>query len=295
MLRTLVFTLMCLGAVIATTTSDEDQTNVQDLGNKIAEHIPENVPFDTSNLPTPEEAEELFKEKCLKLGGEGAFEKAKKAKEEMQNCALSLVNVTELEKEMDLAKPSGDLDVVFRKYCKKSPQLYECITNFTSALEPCMEEKEKESKRIIHNITDALLNFVCFKEGDRIALFIAEGGPECLKSQEEPIKECLNQTIGRHAPAETVSMNSLPLFVLEDKECRSFAELQKCVVEKLETCSEPTPANIVESLFKFIIKMTPCSKILSPGAETQTGAGSASTAAQFGILLSSLVLANMFK
>jgi len=37
-------------------------------------------------------------------------------------------------------------------------------------------------------------------------------------------------------------------------------DLQKCVVKALETCSEPTPANIVDSMFNFVRKMTPCAK-----------------------------------
>ena len=38
-------------------------------------------------------------------------------------------------------------------------------------------------------------------------------------------------------------------------------DLQKCVVKALETCSEPTPANIVDSMFNFVRKMTPCAKL----------------------------------
>ena len=34
--------------------------------------------------------------------------------------------------------------------------------------------------------------------------------------------------------------------------------LQTCVVSALETCREPTPANIIDSLFNFVRKMTPC-------------------------------------
>lgn len=37
-----------------------------------------------------------------------------------------------------------------------------------------------------------------------------------------------------------------------------MADLQKCVVQVLETCTEPTPANIVDSMFNFVRKMTPC-------------------------------------
>jgi hypothetical protein len=39
-------------------------------------------------------------------------------KDSLQDCFTSLVNVTELQAEMEIAKPSGDLDTVFRKYCR---------------------------------------------------------------------------------------------------------------------------------------------------------------------------------
>lgn len=39
---------------------------------------------------------------------------------------------------------------------------------------------------------------------------------------------------------------------------RSLAELQKCVVDELKNCGQPTPANIVESLFNFVCQTTPC-------------------------------------
>lgn len=35
-------------------------------------------------------------------------------------------------------------------------------------------------------------------------------------------------------------------------------KLQICVVEVLEKCEESTPANLVESMFKFVRNETPC-------------------------------------
>lgn len=70
---------------------------------------------------------------------------------------------------MDKAKPTGDLDTVFGKYCKKTPVVIDCIKQFTTAMDPCLEPKEKESKEMVLNITESLANFVCHKDGDRIA------------------------------------------------------------------------------------------------------------------------------
>lgn len=40
--------------------------------------------------------------------------------------------------------------------------------------------------------------------------------------------------------------------------CSSFDELHKCTVAKLEKCKENTPANIVDAVFKFTRKVSPC-------------------------------------
>jgi hypothetical protein len=59
--------------------------------------------------------------------------------------------------------------IFFKFYFRRSPQLQQCVNNFTVLIEPCLNEEEKENKNLIQNITDSILNFVCYKEGDRIA------------------------------------------------------------------------------------------------------------------------------
>lgn len=61
------------------------------------------------------------------------------------------------------------MDEVFGKYCKKVPEIMYCIKNVTEAAKPCFEDKEKESLKIGLNITESLINFMCYKDGDRIA------------------------------------------------------------------------------------------------------------------------------
>ena len=41
-----------------------------------------------------------------------------------------------------------------------------------------------------------------------------------------------------------------------------MVKLQDCVVKELETCEDPTPANIADSLFNFVKRVTPCEKLL---------------------------------
>ncbi|KAG8247839.1 Interferon- developmental regulator 1 [Homalodisca vitripennis] len=193
------------------------------------------------------------------------------ARSEVQFCFEGMVNFTEFQAEIEHAKPTGDLDIVFRKYCGKTPHLRGCVSNFTEAIEPCLNPDERILKETIINVTDALISFICFKEGDRIALFIAEEGPECLKSKQEQIQECINSTFSHYIPKDMPGkQEELPLFKMEEKECGDLRKLQKCVIKHLEKCSEPTPANIVDSLIKFVRKMTPCEQF---EPVTKSGAG----------------------
>ena len=42
-----------------------------------------------------------------------------------------------------------------------------------------------------------------------------------------------------------------------------MSKLQTCVVKELEKCSDPTPANIVDSIFNFIRRVTPCQNLVT--------------------------------
>lgn len=44
----------------------------------------------------------------------------------------------------------------------------------------------------------------------------------------------------------------------QEKQCNQMTQLQTCIVKALESCTKPTSANIVDSLFNFIRKGTPC-------------------------------------
>lgn len=143
---------------------EEGLPNVGDVAAKLG--------VNTSNIDTEQlkkEAENALKQKCEKNGGPTAFDQARAAGDEIQACMKSLVNTTELHIEMEAAKPTGELDTVFKKYCKRSPIFKECIVNFTTSIEPCMDAQEKQNKKLVLSITEALLKFICFKEGDRIA------------------------------------------------------------------------------------------------------------------------------
>ncbi|XP_050443838.1 27 kDa hemolymph protein-like [Adelges cooleyi] len=250
----------------------EGETDLNDLkdtvkkkfGSLSLDNVP-NIDQLNSSIPSLEEGEKLFKEKCLRNSQvNNSYELAMEAKEQLQVCVHSLVDLKELKKEVEEAKPKGDVDIVFKKYCKKSPDFKSCVLNFTSTVEVCLDEGEKASKVILQSVTEALLGFVCHDEGDRIALFYSEGGPDCLMDKQEAIQHCLNTSFSKYSPSGDVnSLSNLPAFKFEEDQCKSMGELQTCVVAELTKCGEPTPANIVDSLFEFIRRSTPCSQYKS--------------------------------
>lgn len=88
------------------------------------------------------------------------------------------MNVTAVQEELQEAKKTGSMDEVFAKYCKKIPDIMGCVKNVTEAFKPCLEDKEKDSLKILSNITESLLDFACYKDGDRIASKLLINIPE---------------------------------------------------------------------------------------------------------------------
>ncbi|XP_059484864.1 27 kDa hemolymph protein-like [Neocloeon triangulifer] len=252
-MRTLLCVLLLAFAVV------QAELDPNDLQNKFSE-----LGYDGPSPPSVEQGQKAFEDQCRKNGGEEAVENGKKAQQEMVDCVQSLINVTAVNAEIEEAKPTGELDAVFKKYCRKTPDLMKCTEKLTENIDGCLAEDQKKVSGIVLNVSRTLLNFTCFKEGDRIALFIAEGGPECLESKKEGIQKCLNQTFGKYANSfaqanlTDLSNFNLPLVLFDEGQCDEIDEAAQCVVKVLEECKDPTPANVVESVLKVVKKVIPC-------------------------------------
>lgn len=238
---------------------DLSNIDVNDFKNKLPDEFPK------TNL-TIDDAKTLVKDKCLKVagkeGGQKAYNEIESSTLVLGECINNIVNFTAIQEEIDLASPKGELDVVFNKYCLKRPDALKCVEDFSSKLSPCLDEEERENQDVFMRIIRSLLNFVCHKGGDQIALFIAEKGPQCLESHKEDIQNCINSTFSGYIPDEGIeNVKSLPKFVMGAKECNDVDRLESCIVKKLEACEEITPANIVESMFRFIKNETICRSV----------------------------------
>ncbi|KAM7350634.1 27 kDa hemolymph protein [Cochliomyia hominivorax] len=253
-----VFSVL-LVVVQAAELPDFSNVDVNELKNQLPDEFPK------TNL-TLDDAKTLVKDKCLKVAGE---EKGQKAFTEIEastltlaECVNNIVNFTAIQEEINEASPEGELDVVFNKYCNKKEDAFKCVETFNSKLTPCLDAEERENQDVFMRIIRSLLNFVCHKGGDQIALFIAEKGPECLEAHKEDIQNCINSTFSGYLPEEGIeNVKSLPKFVMGAKQCNDMERLETCIVKKLETCDEITPANIVESMFRFIKNETICRSV----------------------------------
>jgi hypothetical protein len=56
-----------------------------------------------------------------------------------------------------------------KRYCAKTPSFKKCFVEVTDAVKPCFAEKERANLKTVYNVTEQLAEFICYKEGDRIA------------------------------------------------------------------------------------------------------------------------------
>lgn len=61
------------------------------------------------------------------------------------------------------------MDEVFGKYCKKYPEIYKCVEEVTEKVKPCLSAEEQKTLSKTLTIVGELKEFICFKDGDRIA------------------------------------------------------------------------------------------------------------------------------
>lgn len=228
--------------------------------NELQSQLPADFPKTNISL---QNIKDMLHEKCSKVVGEDRGTELLNELETgimtLTECIGDIVNYTAIQGEIAEASPNGELDVVFNKYCAKKNDVLTCVETFNNKLTDCLDQEERESQSVFMRMIRKLLDFVCHKGGDQIALFIAEKGPECLQEHRDNIQQCLNTTLTPYLPAEGLdSVKTVPKLVLTQKQCGDIRNLETCIVNHLETCEEITPANIVESLFRFMKNETIC-------------------------------------
>lgn len=210
----------------------------------------------------------MLHEKCKKAtGGEEnspLYQEIEKGSTVLTSCLADLANMTALQQEIEAARPIGELDTVFNKYCDKAPAAAKCLRDFNTKVQPCLNAKEKQQNIVFMRIVTGLLDFMCSRGGDHIALFVAEEGPECLEANRDAINMCLNSSFHEFLPKDfkVPDLFDLPDLVLEPSHCVDLERFQSCTIHHLEQCREITPANVAEAVFKFIKNETSCNQYM---------------------------------
>lgn len=295
-IRCIAFFMSCSIALAALNVSD---FSLNDIKSKLPEGIQLPTELEGFELPT-DNITKVLKEKCAKqTGSDAAYEEASQAAQNALTCITNLIDFSTIQEEIEKAKPEGNVDTVFNKYCDQRGKAIQCVENFTQAIEPCLTDEEKDQKVVFVNITKSLLEFICHENGNQIALFIAEEGPECFSEKTDALHECVSSTFNKYNASLPSSIPTeakpLPSFIIKEDNCRDMDDLEICIVHELEQCKESTPANLVEALFRFVRKETPCKNFPKKLHSTGSAGGAAMEKMSVAVLFGTWTMALIAK
>ena len=141
-------------------------------------------------------AKSIISFRCFKVGGQVALDNWLKAQEDLLWCVMQNFHVLSIKDEIEAKKATGDLDLVFKKYCGDPVQKTRpCIIEFLEVSGHCLRSKDRESLNVTMKMIDSAIDFVCHNSGDRMALFMAEKGMECLTTKQEGALACVNKSV----------------------------------------------------------------------------------------------------
>jgi len=196
-------------------------------------------------------------ETCEQTNGTSAVETIQDSMSSLGQCVLQSINVANLLEEIKTAAPRGALDEVFTHYCDLVPKLKSCRDPLTESSSVCLSDQSVKDLDIFNAAIDGALDFVCYKGGERIAIFLAESGTECIMSNADQLNHCLNDSLPIiNSVLENIQKSNTTIY--NHQNCRVETNLKTCIVNALKNCSDPTPSNIIEGLIDSFTKETPC-------------------------------------
>ncbi|GJQ75982.1 hypothetical protein Trydic_g18036 [Trypoxylus dichotomus] len=212
----------------------------------------------------------MLKQKCANVsGGDEVYKELEDKAKSLQEFVKDSINMTVVMSELEEAKKTGSMDEVFAKYCAKKPDAMSRLRDITETFKKCLVPEDQKSIDMKLNLTEKMVHFLCEKDGDKIAMFIANGGEECLQSKFEGLQGCMNKSSG-FLPAG--NSQTLSLIQFDEKVCEEFPVLEECVVNVLEECKVKTPANIIGALFRYLRKNMECApqkeSVVAPDGRT---------------------------
>lgn len=220
--------------------------------------LAENKAFE--NLPqiNVDDFKNAVKDNCDKNGGEGTYDKVVSAGEEMKKFIEDHFDVDEIAKEIEKSGKAGEMDEVFKKYCDLRAKSIDQIHKVVETVTNCVDKEERAIFTRVLNITESLINFACDKDGERVALFIAEDGLKCMGDKAEELKKCGTDVVGDKLPT---TFDKIPKLEVTKEGCDNYKKFQTCAVKSLATCEKDMPSEILDALFNYMYELSSCANL----------------------------------
>jgi len=202
-----------------------------------------------------------WEERCLVNGGRAVLEEYLAEQESLVFCMMEQFDLQEILSEVGRNRKSSELDSVLRKYCNAHiPAARDCLARFLGVSRHCLKEREQAGLNVTLDMVDSAIQFICHRDGDRVALFLAEQGAECLTSRYSEILTCVNKSVPEifRQNNQHRRRNRIHFYVFQQQNCRKGDAIMMCVEQSLSKCPDPTPANLVQGLLQAMRDVTPC-------------------------------------
>ncbi|XP_065571605.1 27 kDa glycoprotein-like isoform X1 [Artemia franciscana] len=214
--------------------------------------------FESSDIPVG------FKDQLMKRGGQEAVDRVTTEMDSFKKCFKENFDVDVIEQELEDAEEEKNLDLVFKKYCNRIPNLHLCLDPVIKSFRQYLNEKENTTVDHLLSALNASLDFICYHDGDRIALFMSEDGLQCLVDNHELLLNC--SSIFNDSAPLTPDVDSFDLLQFDAESCRKYHGFRQCFGDSLLTCVDPTPGNMADSLMLAALNSTPCQKHADSGS-----------------------------
>lgn len=204
-----------------------------------------------------------WEERCLAIGGERVLRAWQKEQENLIHCFMQEFDTDQIQAEIQEKKKTGELDEVFKNYCGNHVvRGRKCLEKFLEISHQCLHAEDRSGLNVTLQMVDAAINFTCHNSGDRIALFMAEEGLECVDTHKDEMLACINSSVPEvFQVGDKASSSGMHFYVFQQENCRKGDAIMQCVEQSLMQCPDPTPSNLVHGLLRSMREQTPCAGV----------------------------------
>jgi len=203
--------------------------------------------------------------RCLEVGGRDVLTRYVREQEQLLWCIISNVNIQLIQEEVESRKKTGDIDEFFANYCRTEiPTILGCISRFLSVSQECLVPRERAGLNTSMAMVEAGLDYICHNQGERLALFMASKGLECVTESRDAMLSCVHSSPSLKRGQSRQAASRMHFYVFQKENCRKGDAIISCVEKTLLECGDPTPANLVDGLLHAMKAETPCPSLAPP-------------------------------